>query len=367
MLVVFQFTTSIVLIIGTFVIYRQMQFILTKKVGFDKDQVLLIQGTSTLGEQVKAFKDELKNVPQVKSVSVSDYLPIRGTKRNGNTFYKEGKVKTEKGVSGQYWKIDADYIKTMGIHIVEGRDFSEQLATDAQAVIVNQSMVRELALKDPVGQRITNGYGIWPVVGVIEDFNYNSMKENIEPLAMVLGNSPNIISVKLSSNDMHGSLESITGVWKKFSPNQPIRYTFLDDSFARMYDDVQRTGKIFTTFAVLTIIVACLGLFALSAFMVEQRGKEISIRIVLGAPSQTIFRLLTQNFMKLVFISIFIAVPIAWYLMKEWLKDFAYKIDLSWDVFVLAGIMAIVIALFTISYQSIKAALMNPINNLRSE
>ena len=367
-LVIFQFTTSIVLIVGTFIIERQMQFMLNKKVGFEKDQVVLIQGTNTLGEEIKSFKSELLNMSQVKSVSVGDYLPVRGMKRNGNQFYKEGMTKIDKGVQGQQWKVDFDYIKTMGMKIVNGRDLSEQTLTDKNdAAIINQQMVKELGLKDPIGQQITNGYSHWTVIGVVEDFNYESMKQKIDPLCMSIGNSPNIISVKVGSGDMTTAIASISDTWKKFAPHQPIRFAFLDDRFARMYDDIQRMGRIFTSFAVLAIIVACLGLFALSAFMVEQRSKEISIRIVLGAPMQNIFRLLTQNFMKLVLVSILIAVPIAGYIMSEWLKDYAFRIDISWDVFFLAGLMAIGIALFTISYQSIKAGLMNPMKNLRSE
>lgn len=166
---------------------------------------------------------------------------------------------------------------------------------------------------------------------------------------------------------MSSLLTSLTAVWKKFSPHQPIRYSFLDESYAMMYEDVQRMGRIFTSFAVLAIIVACLGLFALSAFMVEQRSKEISIRLVLGAPMNTIFRMLTSNFVKLVLISFVIAAPLGYFLMNKWLEDYQYKTELSWDIFAMAGGMAVAIALLTISYQSVRAALMNPVTNLRSE
>jgi putative ABC transport system permease protein len=166
---------------------------------------------------------------------------------------------------------------------------------------------------------------------------------------------------------MAGTLASIESIWKKLSPHQPIRYTFLDESFSRMYDDVKRMGSIFTSFAILAIVVACLGLFALSAFMVEQRGKEISIRLVLGASLNSIFNLLTLNFLKLVLISMLIAAPLAWYMMQKWLEDFSYRTAITWDIFVLAGVMSVMIALLTISYQSIRAALVKPVNNLRSE
>ncbi len=365
-LVIFQFATSIVLLIGTFIIHRQMGYILNAKVGFEKDQVLLLHGTNTMGEGVKTFKNELLRLPQVQSASISGFLPIAGTKRNGNSFWKEGKSKEEKSVGVQLWEVDHDYVKTLGLKLLEGRDFSAQLASDSNAVIINQAMAKQLGLKKPVGARVMN-WKSWDVIGVVENFHYESMKDSIRPLCMKLQLSPSIVSVRVKTADMAGAIGAISGVWKTFSPHQPIRYTFLDDNFARMYDDVQRTGRIFTTFTVLAIVVACLGLFALSAFMVEQRGKEISIRLVLGASVSNIFGLLTFNFLKLVLISFVIAVPIGWYLMRKWLEDFVYRTKLSADVFLLAGLAAVAIAVFTISYQSIKAALMNPVKRLKSE
>ena len=364
-LVIFQFTTSIVLIIATAVIYQQVEYILNKKVGFDKEQVLLIQGTNTLKKNIKTFRNELLQLSQVKSASVSDYLPIRGTKRNGNTFNNEGKKAIEKGVDTQVWRVDHDYIKTMGMKIVDGRNFSPDMLTDSSAIIINQKMAKELGLKDPVGKPIQN-WQTYNVIGVVEDFHFESLRDKIAPLAFVLGDQASIVSVKVNTKEMATVIQSITGVWKKFAPNQPIRYTFLDESFARMYDDVQRMGRIFNTFAVLAIVVACLGLFALSAFMVEQRSKEISIRLVLGASLNSVFNLLTFGFLKLVFISIIIAVPIAWYMMRKWLEDFTYRTEITWDIFVLAGLMAVAIALLTISYQSIKAALVNPAGSLKA-
>ena len=365
-LVVFQFTTSIILIIGTFVIYRQMQFILNTKVGYDKEQVLLLQGTYSLGDKLKTLKEELKRVPGVQQVSISDYLPISGTKRNGNQFFLEGKDKIDKPVPGQFWIVDEDYIKTMGMKLVDGRDFNIDMASDKEAVIINQKMAKELGLKNPVNTRIQNWQG-YTVIGVVEDFHYESFRQDIMPLAMRLDSSPSIMSVKVSADEMAGVIQSISNIWKQFAPHQPIRYSFLDQNYARMYDDVQRIGRIFTSCALFAVIVACLGLFALSAFMVEQRSKEISIRLVLGATMNNILRLLTQNFVKLVFISFVIASPVAWYIMKKWLQDFAYRIDMSWDVFVLSGSMALVISLLTISYQAVRAALMNPVNSLKSE
>ena len=365
-LVVFQFATSLILLIGTFVIYRQMQFILHKKIGFDKDQVVMIQGTNTLDKQTESFKNELLKLPLVKSVSVSDFLPVKGSKRNFNTFYREGKIKEEAGVHAQNWVVDNDYIETLGMKIIAGRNFSKDLRTDSQAVIINKAMAEQIGYKNPLGKVITNGNN-YTIIGVVDNFNYESMKQEIDPLCMFLGNSNSVISVKVNGADMKKAIASITGVWKSFLPNQAVRFDFLDESYAAMYADVQRTSLIFTSFAVLAIVIACLGLFALAAFMAEQRTKEISIRKVLGASVSNLFTLLTGNFLKLVLISLLIAVPIGWWLMQKWLQDYTYRISITWDVFALSGLAVLLIALITICYQAIKAAIANPIKSLRTE
>jgi putative ABC transport system permease protein len=367
-LVIFQFTTSIILIIGTMVIYRQTHYILNKDTGFDKDQVMLIQGANTLGDKTKSFKDELLKLSAIKMVSVSDYLPVSGTKRDGNTFYREGRTKEDIGVGSQKWRVDYDYIRTMGMKITEGRDFSKDMASDSAAVIINKAMAGKLGLKNPLGQQITNGWEHFRVIGVMDDFNFESMKQTVNPLCLVLGdNHSTIISVKMNGADAKNTVASVAAVWKNFAPSQPIRYSFLDESFAQMYADVQRMGEIFTSFAVLAIIIACLGLFALSAFMAEQRNKEIGIRKVLGASVPRITAMLSKDFVKLVAIAILIATPIAWWAMTKWLQDFAYRISISWWMIVIAGSLSVMIALLTISFQAIKAAVANPVESLRSE
>ena len=368
-LVIIQFTTSIVLIIGTFTIYRQMDFILNTKVGFDKEQVLLIEGTNALGNQLSTFKKELLGLSDVKSVSVSDYLPVKGagSKRNRNLFYKGGKVGIDKSIGGQIWQIDHDYIKTMGMHIQEGRDFDVEIASDSQAVIINKTMVQELGLDEPVGQEMTNGRESWTIIGVVDDFHYESMTEEIRPLCLEIGTSASIVSVKVNTSDLSQSIEKISNLWRRFSPNEAFRYTFLDQSYAKMYSSVLQMGRIFTSFAILAITIACLGLFALSAFMVEQRSKEISIRLVMGASVRTVFNLLTKNYLILILISLIIAIPIGWYIMHLWLEDYIYRIQIGWNVFVFAGLITALIALITISFQSVKAAMVNPVDKLRSE
>jgi putative ABC transport system permease protein len=367
-LVVFQFVTSIMLIIGTLIINGQMNFILNKKIGFDKDQVVILQGTNTLGDQIKTLKEELQKLPGVKSASVSDYLPVRmeGVKRNGNSFWKEGKMKEDAAAGGQFWGIDENYIPTLGMKLVEGRNFSKALATDSQGVIINQKLAKDLGLKNPIGARITNGT-VFTIIGVVADFNFESLKDEMNGLCMALGNSPTMLSIKVNSQNMTSTTQAISNVWKKFSPDQAIRYTFLDEGYANMYADVKRTGNIFTSFAVLAIFIACLGLFGLAAFTTEQRTKEIGIRKVLGASVNGIVQLLSKDFIRLVFVAIVIASPIAWWAMNKWLEDFAYKMEIQWWVFAIAGLAAITIALLTVSFQAIKAAVANPTKSLRSE
>jgi len=365
-MVIFQFTTSIVLIIGTMVVYRQMNFVLHTKLGFDKEQVIMVYGATTLGTQAESFKNELTQLAEVEHATISSSLPVAGTIRNNNGFWKEGRDKIDKSISAQFWYVDEDYLATLGMKLVAGRNFDAKMKSDTASVIINQAMAKELGLANPVGERIQN-WKAYRVIGVVEDFHFESMKGSIRPLCMALGNGGDIVSVKVRSKHVSTALKAVNGVWNKFMPHQPFRYTFLDESYARMYDDVDRMGKIFAGFSALAIIVACLGLFALSAFMVEQRRKEIGIRLVMGASVRNIFRMLTQNFVKLVAVSFLVAAPIGWYMMTLWLKDYKYKIELSWDLFMMAGLLSVAVALATISYQTLTAAFVSPAKSLRSE
>ncbi len=367
LLVVFQFTASIVLIIGTFMIYQQVDFILNRDIGYDKDQVLLLQGADLLREKVLTFKEEVRQLPGVQNATLSDFLPIAGTQRNGNGFWKEGRTKEDPPVFSQRWNVDFDYIKTLGMKLTAGRDFSIDMPTDSQAVVINESMVAALNLENPIGQRITNGGGTWQVIGVVEDFHFESIREEIYPLAMVIGNSGAILSVKVPTEDMAGLLVQITDLWNRVAPHQPIRYTFLDDKYASMYADIQRSGRLSISFAGLAILIACLGLFGLTAFIAEQRTREIGIRKVLGASVSSIISLLSRNFIRLVLFSVLIATPLAWYIMRQWLQSFAYQVDLQWWVFLVSGAIALLIAFLTMSFHSFRAALMNPSEAIRAE
>ncbi|HET8735517.1 MAG TPA: ABC transporter permease [Pricia sp.] len=367
-LVVFQFSTSIILIIGTLIINKQMNFILKKELGYDKEQVVILEGVNVLGSKAESFKEQLLQLPQIRQVSQSDYLPVEGSKRNQTTFKKVGRGSEDGGVLSQTWRVDYDYIKTLGMQIGEGRDFSREFASDSvNSVIINRKMANDLGLEKPLGKQIDNNYQHWTIIGVVEDFHFQSLKEGITPLALTLGNDLGTLAIKIGSGNIDESLAAITALWDQNVPDQALSYVFLDQRFAQMHADVQRTGKIFNSFTLFAIFVACLGLFALSAFMAEQRRKEISIRRVLGASFRDIYKILSIKFLKLVGIAILIAIPIGWYMMSRWLEDFAYRISIGWEMFVAAGLIALVIAIATISYQSVGAALIQPLKSLRTE
>ena len=367
-LVIFQFTTSVILIIGTLIIYRQMDFIVSKELGYDKERVVVLEGTNILGNKMEAFKEQLEGLSQVKSVTATNYLPIDGGSRNGNTFMVDGQDDGGRGVPAQKWRVDYDYIETLGIQLEKGRNFSKEHAYDSiNSIVINSKMASELGLKDPIGKKLDNNSQVFTIIGLIEDFHFKSLKEDISSLSLVIGKDIGAVSIKLEKGNPADALASVEQVWNRTIPNQAMNYTFLEEEFAQMHADVQRMGSIFNSFALFAILVACLGLFALSAFMVEQRRKEISIRRVLGAPFKNIYQLLTLDFLKLILVSIGIAIPIGWYLMNRWLEGFAYHINIGWEIFSLAALIALGVAIVTISYQSIGAALLKPTKGLRTE
>ncbi|GAB3175498.1 ABC transporter permease [Telluribacter humicola] len=372
-LVVFQFMISVMLIIGTIVIYRQLNYIQTKTLGFNKDQVLLIDNAYALGTQTEAFKQEVGNLPQVESTTISYYMPTPSS-RSDNTFYPEGQQQ-DKGMNMQHWPVDHDYVKTLNLEIVAGRDFSRDFPSDSLGMLVNESAVKLLGFTgNPIGKKVMTLYGPNPedqiaytIIGVVKNFHYESLRKNIGPVSMILGRSPGIIALKLKTDDVQASVASVEQLWKKMAPGQPFESRFMDEDFDKEYRAEQRVGQIFITFALLSILIGCLGLFGLAAFTAERRTKEIGVRKVLGASVGDIVTMLSRDFLKLVLIAIVIASPIAWYAMNRWLSDFAFKEDIQWWVFVAAGLLAAGIALLTVSFQSIKAALMNPVKSLKSE
>jgi putative ABC transport system permease protein len=373
LLVVFQFATSIFLIIGTIIIFRQLNFIQTKNLGFNKDQVLIIDDAYVLKKNTEVFKNEVLQLPGVISGTLSAYLPVSQSSRNDNTYSKEAVMDSKNALSMQTWSIDYDYLKTIGIELKRGRNFSKDFGTDSTGVIINESVEKLLGYSDPVGKNIysaDDGKGkpvVYTIIGVVKNFNFESLHETVGPLMFMLRRSTGLASFKVKPDNISALIKNIESKWKSLAPGMPFSYRFMDDSFARMYTAEQRVGKIALIFSVLAILIACLGLFGLATFIAEQRTKEIGIRKVLGASVNGIVRLLSKDFVKLVIVAFIIAAPLAWWAMQTWLQDFAYRISISWWIFLLAIGIALFIALATISFQAIKAAIANPVKNLRTE
>jgi putative ABC transport system permease protein len=370
-LVVGQFALSIFLIIGTIVMLRQMNYIQTTNLGFKKDQVLVINGAYALGDKSEAFKNEVLNIPGVVSGTLSGFLPVSNSSRNDNTYSTEPVMTSNNGFNMQSWRIDHDYFKTMGMEIIKGRAFSREFGSDSTAVIINEATAKIMGYEDPVGKKlysIPDGQVLsWNVIGVVKNFNFESLRQDIGPLCFFLRRSTGLASFKVEAAKIPGILKQVESKWKDMAPGMPFSHRFLDDSFDEMYRDEQRVSTLALTFAILAVIVACLGLFGLASFIAEQRTKEIGIRKVLGLSGRGIVRLLSKDFLKLVLIAFVVACPIAWFVMNIWLQDFAYRVNIAWWVFALAGLLALFIAMLTVSFQAVKSALANPIQSLRTE
>lgn len=372
-LVTTQFVVSISMIIGTLVVYQQLHFIQNKNVGFDKDQVLIIHDTYSLGAKADAFKAELAKLSSIRNVTLAGYLPVGASNQATDGF----KLKNGAGESITYreqsYYIDENYVSTLGIGIAQGRNFSKAFSTDSSAVLINQAAVRQFGWKNPVGQQLmTVGNGslesrrTYTVIGVVNDFHFASLHQRIAPLVMFYGSDNYQMALRIQTTDMASLLKTVEQTWKA-QTDTPFAYSFLNERFNNVYKAEQRIGQLFSIFAGLTVIISCLGLFGLAMFTTQQRTKEIGVRKVLGGSVASVAALLSRDFLKLVLVAILIASPLAWYAMNWWLQDFAYKIDIAWWVFVLAGLLVSSIALLTVSFQSVKAALMNPIKSLRSE
>jgi putative ABC transport system permease protein len=372
-LVVFQFVISIILIFGTVVIYNQLNYIQNKDLGFNRQQVLIIQHTDALRDHATTFKNELRQISGVQNATMSGYLPVNFNRSN-DAFFTSPTLDAKTAMSMQNWIVDENYVPTLDIKVVQGRNFSSQFLTDSTGIIINEAAAKFLATKDILNKKLyeikdinTKALDEWHVLGVIKNFNFSSLRDVITPLALKFGNNNGNISVRINTSDIPNVLAQIKNKWKAIAPSQPFDYSFMDEDFNKLYTTEQRTGQIFITFAVLAILIACLGLFGLVTYAAEQRTKEIGIRKVLGANVSNIVAMITKDFLLLILIASVIAFPVAWWSMNKWLQDFAYRINIGWWVFALAGIIAVLIALFTISFQSIKAALANPVKSLRTE
>ena len=375
-LVVFQFSVSIFLIVGTMVIFNQLTFVQNSDLGFEKEHKIILHNTAALGSMNKSFKEEVLANSQFESATITSYLPSPSS-RSQNAVFK-GNDPSDGTVSMQFWSVDHDFVKTIGIDVVEGRDFSTDFLSDSTAVILNEAAVKQLGFEFPLEEKVGFYTGesaggetftrtAFKVIGVIKDFNFNSLRQNISPLILKLGESPRYITFKTNAENYTQALETLEAKWNEFAPGYPFEYTFLDDALNEVYAGDLRVGKILATFASIAIFIACLGLFALSAFTAEQRSKEIGIRKVLGASVIGIMSLLSKEFFKLMTLAFLIAAPLSYLVMDKWLEDFAYRTSLQVSTFLIAGLGSFLVAWITMSYQSLRAAQTNPVNTLRDE
>jgi putative ABC transport system permease protein len=382
-LVVFQFTISMFLVIGTLAVSKQLNYIQNKKLGFNKDQVIVIEDAYALGSNRIPFKEEIMRSGKMENATMTGFLPVSGTWRSDNPWWVEGRdpAVQENMVSIQNWRVDYDYIKTLGMNIKEGRNFSQDFPSDSSAVIINEEAIKRFNFTgEVIGSKIAsfgdNGKGeadrnrliTLTVVGVVENFHFESLKQNVAPLMMELSKQPEgPISFRFQSHNAQDVIKIVEAKWKELAPGQPFTYYFLDERFGSMYAAETRLGKIFGIFSVLAVLIACLGLFALTAFTAEQRMKEIGIRKVLGASISSIVVLLSKELGKLVLIAFVLAAPLAWFGIDWWLKDYSYKTNVGIGLYLIAGLVAFLIALATMSFQSFKAAASDPVKSLKSE
>ncbi|HEY0109479.1 MAG TPA: FtsX-like permease family protein, partial [Fibrella sp.] len=374
-LVVFQFSISVILIICTLIVLSQLRYIQSKELGFTRESVLTIQSANFLREKTGAFKEELKQLAGVASVGATSSTP-GGENFFGTTFRKQDVTET---VTGRGMVIDDEYLPALKMTMVAGRPFKRAF-NDSLSVILNEEAVKEMGLTDPIGKRVVSpdNYAqrggpevTYTVIGVVKNFHFTSLHQRIAPLFIMhdrlFGRANNQIVVRLKTANPEAVLAQSEALWKRYNPDQPFHYTFLAEDWGALYRSEQVAERLFSVFSLLAILIACMGLLGLAIYVIQQRTKEIGVRKVLGASVASIVLLLSKDFLKLVLIAIVIASPLAWYAMSNWLQDFAYKIDMPWWVFALSGLLAIGIAVLTVSFQSVKAALMNPVKSLRSE
>lgn len=366
-LVTTQFALSVLLIIATIVVNNQMHYLGTKDLGFDREQVVVLQLTNTgMEAKCREFSNALKQNPNIISVSSSNTVPGQGF--NGYGIIPEGHSINEHLLSSVI-ETDANFTSTYNIQLAQGRYFSASMPTDTtDAIVINEAMARYLGWTNAVGKQ----FEIYEarkgkVIGVMKDFNFASLRQTVQPLAIMLTNNPLYLSVKLKPATVQSSLDYMQKQWKQFNQEYPFDYTFLDDKLNRYYQSDIRLLHVLNIFAGLAIFIACIGLFGLSIYTAKQRTKEIGIRKVLGASVRQMALLVSEDFIKLVAIAVLIASPVAWWAADKWLQDFAYRINIEWWIFMVAGIAALFIALLTVSFQAIKAAMENPVKSLRTE
>jgi len=368
-LVVFQFVLSIVLISSIIIIYSQLNYIKNKDLGFDKNQKLIFSFyTDNAKSKMQAFANDLKEMPEVKTVSLANNYMGQATYHDW-TVYLPG-TDPAKAIDPQNLSSDENFVKATGIQIISGRDFRFH---DSAKVLINETLMRRLGLNlqnAPGSKLLTGDERNYEIAGVMKDFNYRSLHDNISPFMIICEprrDDIHDVIVNVSSRDYKSLIGKIETIWSKDLPSEPFQYSFLDAEVQQQYQSEIIFSNIINSFTLMAILISCLGLFGLAAFSAEQRKKEIGVRKVLGASVAGLVQLLSKDFLKLVGISVLIAIPIAWWAMNRWLQNFAYRIEVSWWMFLLAACFAILIALFTISFQAIKAAVANPVKSLRTE
>jgi len=365
-LVTFQFWVSIVLIICTSIVYKQLKFVQTKNLGIAKEQVMVIDNTRRLGDDRNAYKNAITSQAGIVSASYSNNA-IPGV--NNTTLFRSASSENDH-IMATYFA-DHNHQQALGFEMVEGRFFSKDFPSDSLAVVINEAAVRELGWENPLNERLisfdTDEEVSMQVIGVAKDFNFESLKSFVRPLVLALTDRGNVMMVRFEGEATESVIKMAEQEWKNIADTEPFEYSFLDDDFDELFRAEQRLGRVFTTFTILAIFIACLGLFGLAAYSAEQRGKEIGVRKVMGASIWSISKTLSTEFTKLVGLAFILAIYPAYYLMNVWLADFANRIEISAMVFVLAGAVAFLIAVLTVSYQSLKAASTNPVNVLRSE
>lgn len=365
-LVVGQFTVSIVFIISTILVYQQIQHVKNRDLGYDKDQLISMNVNGAMVEKFSVIKQDLINTGAVTSVGLSNSNILSGG-NNGSGLEWTGGTNTE-DVLISFRYISSDFIETAGMLLKEGRGFSENRAKDSTSVLITESFAKLMGAGSAIGKKVTRD-DTYTVVGVVEDYLYGNMYGTSDPVLFFnYHGEARYMYLKTNSEVTTGDmLAKVEAVMKKHNPAYPFQYTFVDETFNSKFKSEQLVGKLSQLFALLAILISCLGLFGLAAYTAEQRSKEIGVRKVLGASVSGIVKLLSKDFLKLVSVSILISIPIAWYGMHNWLQGFAYRIEINWWIFVIAGIVAILIAMVTVSFQAIKAALANPVNSLKAE
>ncbi|MBP7643274.1 MAG: ABC transporter permease [Saprospiraceae bacterium] len=364
-LVVFQFAISVILIIGTLVVNEQMEFIQKKDIGYDRSSLIVIRDAGYLGNKMEVFKNELKNDSRVKSISTSSYMPAGPTDDNMNTVLKANDPTQHLRIKS--YSIDEAYVPTLGMKVVMGRNLSYKIDEKSDNIMLNETAVKAIGLAgNPIGAIIKINDEPKTVVGVVKDFHDRSLRESIEPLMLKYDPYHGLI-LKAENKDIPGLLAKMESVWNAFGSGETFRYAFLDDLYNEIYLKEANMLTLLRMFTFLTIFIACLGLFGLITYTTQQRIKEIGIRKVLGSSVLQIVALLSKDFIKLVGISMLISFPIGYYLLQNWLQDFEYRTNISFWIFVVAGIITLLIAFLTIAFRSVEAALMNPVKSLKTE